>query len=117
MVERVVRELEPEFDVIASVANGQAAVEAGARLAPDVLVLDISMPVLDGLQAARKIRTSGSDVPIVFLTVHEDSDFAEAAFAAGAQGYVVKSRFATDLVHAVREALAGRRFVSPLHSS
>jgi DNA-binding NarL/FixJ family response regulator len=115
VIEQIVRELEPEFRIVGSVADGQAAVKAVARLAPDVLVLDISMPVMSGLEAARAITAAGSQTRIVFLTVHEDSDFARAALAAGGLGYVVKSRLTTELLPAVREALAGRRFVSELN--
>ena len=107
------RLLEPEFEVVETVRDGQAAVEAAIRLAPDVLVLDISMPVLDGIAAARSLRAAGSRAKIVFLTVHGDPDYVRAALAAGALGYVVKCRLASDLVPALRDALAGRPFVSP----
>ncbi len=107
------RLLEPEFEVVETVRNGQAAVEAAARLAPDVLVLDISMPFLDGIEAMRSLRAAGSQSKFVFLKVHGDEDYFRAALAAGAVGYVVKSRLAFDLLPALREALAGRRFVSP----
>ena len=107
------RLLEPEFEVGGTVRDGQAAVEAVTRLAPDVLVLDVSMPVLDGIAAARTLRAAGSRAKIVFLTVHGDPDYVRAALAAGALGYVVKCRLASDLVPALRDALAGRSFVSP----
>ena len=107
------RLLEPEFEVVETVRDGQAAVEAAVRLAPDVLVLDVSMPVLDGIAAARSLRAAGSRAKIVFLTVHGDPDYVRAALAAGALGYVVKCRLASDLVPALRDALAGRPFVSP----
>jgi DNA-binding NarL/FixJ family response regulator len=115
VIDRVVRELEPEFQIVGSVADGRAAVEAVAKLAPDLVVLDISMPVLSGLEAARAIAAAGSKTRIVFLTVHADPDFANAALAAGAHGYVVKSRLTKELRPAVREALAGRRFVSEMN--
>ena len=107
------RLLEPEFEVVEPVRDGRAAVEAAARLTPDLLVLDLSMPVMDGIEAARSLRASGSRVRIVFLTVHGDPDYVRAAFAAGALGYVVKCRLASDLLPALRDALAGRQFVSP----
>jgi DNA-binding NarL/FixJ family response regulator len=88
-------------------------IEAVARLHPDILVIDISMPVLSGIEAAQQLKQSGTDAKIVFLTIHEDPDFVQAALAAGASGYVVKSRLATDLLLAIRAALAGGRFVSP----
>jgi DNA-binding NarL/FixJ family response regulator len=107
------RLLEPEFAVVATVRDGLAAVEATARLTPDVLVLDLSMPLMDGIEAARSLRASGSRVKIVFLTIHGDPDYARVALAIGASGYVVKCRLASDLLPALREALAGRAFVSP----
>lgn len=101
-----------DFDIVAAVANGQEALEEVTRLDPDVLVIDISMPVLDGLQAVTRLNAAKSRAKVVFLTVHEDPDFVSAAFAAGASGYVTKSRVATELVPAIREALEGRTFVS-----
>ena len=107
------RLLEPEFDVVTTACDGRVALAAVARLDPDVLILDISMPVRDGLETARRLRADGSRARIVFLTVHGDPDYVRAGFAAGASGYVVKSRLASDLLPAVREALAGRPYVSP----
>lgn len=77
-----------------------------------MLVIDISMPILDGLQTARQLRSKKSRTRIVFLTVHEDEDFVTAAFAAGASAYVTKARVTTDLVPAIRDALAGRKYIS-----
>jgi DNA-binding NarL/FixJ family response regulator len=105
--------LEPEFDIVATVSNGQAVLGEAARLEPDLLVLDIGMPLLNGIEAARQLRATGSQARIVFLTVHDDGDYVRAAQAASALGYVVKSRLASDLSLAVREALAGRSFISP----
>ena len=105
--------LEPEFEVIKTVSNGQAAVEEATRLEPDLLVLDIGMPALNGIEAARKLKADGSHAKIVFLTVHHDGDYVRAAQAASGLGYVVKPRLASDLKTALREALAGRSFVSP----
>jgi DNA-binding NarL/FixJ family response regulator len=107
------RLLEPEFEVIATARDGQAALEETARLGPDALILDISMPVLGGFEAARLLRAAGSCVKIVFLTVHGDPDYVRAGLAVGVSGYVVKSRLASDLVPALRAALAGQTFVSP----
>jgi DNA-binding NarL/FixJ family response regulator len=105
--------LEPEFDVIEKVGDGRASLEESARLKPDILVLDISMPVINGIEAAQRLRASGSVVKIVFLSVHEDADYVRAAVAAGALGYVVKCRVASDLLPALRAAAAGREFFSP----
>jgi len=107
------RLLEAEYDVVKTVGDGQALIDEAARLGPEVLVLDISMPVLNGIEAARQLKAAGSRAKVVFLTVHEHPDYVRAALAAGAQGYVVKCRLASDLLLALREALAGRCFVSP----
>ena len=111
--DRAVRLLEPEFEVVGAVADGNALVRASAQLKPDVCVIDISMPGLSGIEAAIKLRENGSEARIVFLTVNEDSDFVRAALGTGALGYVVKSRMATDLCGAVNGAISGRLFVSP----
>ncbi len=103
-------------EVVGKVGDGSALLEAVTRLRPDILVIDISMPVLNGIEAARQLKRSGAGAKIVFLTVHEDPDFVQAALAAGACGYVIKSRLATDLIRAVQAALEDRRFVSPLLS-
>lgn len=95
------------------VGDGQALLEEAARLEPDILVLDISMPVLNGIEATRQLRAAGSRAKIVFLTVHQDAEYVHAALAAGAQGYVTKCQLATDLLVALREVLADRSFVSP----
>ncbi len=113
MREKVTRMLESEFDIIGTVTNGQALLDEAAVLDPDIVVLDITMPVLTGIDAARRLRETGSHAKIVFLTVHEDPDFIREALATGALGYVVKPRLASDLLVAMREALEGRSFVSP----
>ena len=113
MLQAARRILEPEFEVVGTVDDGQAVLEATKSLNPDVLVLDISMGVMSGLEAARLLRRIGSTATIVFLTVHNDQDFVDEAFSAGAIGYVIKPRLGTDLLVAVREALIGHRFVSP----
>ncbi|HKO98698.1 MAG TPA: response regulator transcription factor [Pyrinomonadaceae bacterium] len=111
--ERAVRLLEPEFEVVGAVADGYALVKASAQLLPDVCVIDISMPHLSGIEAAIQLRENRSQAKIVFLTVNEDSDFVSAALRAGAMGYVVKSRMASDLCVAVNDAINGNLFVSP----
>ncbi len=107
------RVLESEYEVVAAVGDGQAALDEAARLGPDVLVLDISMPGLGGIEAACRLRAAGSGAKVVFLTMHQDADSVRAALATGAQGYVVKCRLVSDLSAALREVLAGRSFVSP----
>ena len=84
-----------EFEVVEAVENGNQAVNAVLALDPDVFVTDISMPLLNGLQAARRIQNANSRVKIIFLTIHEDRDFIAAAFSAGAMGYVTKRRLST----------------------
>ena len=85
-----------------------------AILNPDLLVLDISMPILNGIQVATRLRELGSKAKVVFVTVHEDQDYIQAAFSAGASGYVFKSRMASDLIPAVQGAMQGQKFTSPL---
>lgn len=113
MREMTVRILEREFDMVGAVGDGQALLEAEARLKPDVCVLDISLPTLSGIEAALLLRQSGSLAKIVFLTVHAQEVFLEAALEAGALGYVLKPRMASDLCLAIREAISGRQFISP----
>jgi DNA-binding NarL/FixJ family response regulator len=112
LLKTVERQLEPEFEVVGKVLDGQLLLEEAMRLKPDVIVSDISMPLLNGIEAADQLRESGCQSRIVFLTVHSDPDFVRGCLAAGALGYVVKSRMITELVPAVREALAGHIFIS-----
>jgi DNA-binding NarL/FixJ family response regulator len=113
MLERVARLLKAECDVIGTSTDGQQALEAARDLKPDVLVLDISMPVMNGIEAAHQLKKAGVEARIVILTVHDDPAFAREALEAGALGYVIKSRIASDLVVAITEAYAGRVFLSP----
>jgi len=100
-------------EVVGSVTGGQAAVDAAAQLVPDVLVLDVSMPILNGIQAARRSLEGNASIKIVFLTVNKDPDTCRAAMETGACGYVLKPRLASDLIPAIKLANDGRRFVSP----
>ncbi len=90
LLDVVVRVLEPEFEVAGTVVDGKALLEAAALLRPDVVVLDISMPGLDGFEAAGQLKKAGAQVKIVFLTVHDEPDFVRRAFEVGGLGYVVK---------------------------
>jgi len=101
------------YDVVAAVANGLELLDAAARLDPDVIVLDISMPGLDGFEAARRLKQAACRSKLVFLTVWEDADYGREAMAIGADAYVVKSRLASDLMPALAEVLEGRKFLSP----
>jgi DNA-binding NarL/FixJ family response regulator len=112
LLDRVVALLSPEFFVVGTVRDGEAAIEAAALLHPEVLVLDIVMPRLNGLKAATRITAGASAVAVVFLSVNDEPDYIQAAWGAGAVGFVSKADLATDLVPAIRAAAAGRRFVS-----
>jgi len=100
-------------EIVGVVTDGQAAVEAVGQLQPEVVVLDLSMPVLNGIEAARRMVEVRPSSRIVLLTVEKDPDTCRAALEAGACGYVLKPRLATDLIPAIEMAKEGRRFVSP----
>ena len=110
---QVAKMLAPEFNVIAAVGDSIALFEAEAEHKPDIVILDISMPGLSGFDAARLLQEAGTKAKIVFLTVHSDRAYVEEAFSIGGQGYVIKSRLASDLVVAIKEVSEGRSFVSP----
>ncbi len=114
MLDRVANLLAGECDVIGTAIDGRQALDAAQHLKPDVLVLDISMPVMNGFETARRLKEVGVKTRIVFLTVHDDPDFAREALEVGALGYVIKPRIASDLLAAINEVHAGRTFVSPL---
>jgi DNA-binding NarL/FixJ family response regulator len=105
--------LNPDVDVVGSVDNGESLFETALKVQPDVIVSDISMPKLSGIEAAKRLREAGCSSKIVFLTVHTDPDIICAALSAGALAYVLKTEIATDLLFAIQEAVAGRVFVSP----
>jgi DNA-binding NarL/FixJ family response regulator len=105
--------LTPTCVVVGAVTDGRSALTAAHALQPDVIVLDISMPGMSGLDVACALRAQQSPAAVVFLTVHDDPQFVTAAMQAGGIGYVRKPRLLTDLLHAVQEARAGRSFVSP----
>ncbi len=111
--EGLVRLLENEVEVVSTVGNGREVVGEVLRLRPDIAVLDIGMPLLNGIEAARQIREAAPEVRIIFLTQQTGKEYAQAAFAAGARGYVIKNAAAAELVQAVHEAMAGRTFISP----
>lgn len=114
MLARAASVLTPACTIVGTARDGRRALDAARALGPEVIVLDISMPEMTGLEVASCLRKSGSTAAVVFLTVHDEEAFVLAATAAGGLGYVVKSRLASDLVLAVREARAGRSFVSPI---
>ena len=110
--ERLRKLLRADFDVIASVEDGDALVDAAERLSPDVIVTDIAMPGVDGIEAVTLIRRHNPNARIVIVTVHAESMFVEAGLAAGALGYILKDTAGDELVPAVRAALGGHRYVS-----
>ena len=105
--------LGPEYLLVGSVTDGRALVETALELHPDVGIVDISMPIMNGIAAASEIKRRGSKMKMIFLTVNEDPDFVRAAFAAGASAYVVKRRMATDIPKALIAVLSGHEFISP----
>lgn len=106
--------IEPEFELVGIVEDGRAMIEATEKLRPDVIVADISMPLLNGIEAVRQIRKTNRDVKVVFLTMHPDVTYAVSAFEAGALGYVLKHSAPSELSVAIRSALRGKKYVTPL---
>jgi DNA-binding NarL/FixJ family response regulator len=106
--------LEPEFELVGSVEDGQALLAAAKTLKPDVILLDISMPVLNGIDAAHQLRKILPSAKLIFLTMHADADYVTEAFRAGAAGYLLKRSAASELLTAIREVLNGNHYVSPL---
>jgi two-component system response regulator DesR len=105
--------LASEFDVVDALEDGTELAASIVAHEPDLLVLDITLPGENGIEIAARIKNAGFRAKVVFLTVHSDPDYARAAFAAGALGYVVKPHLASDLAPALRAAMGGKRFVSP----
>lgn len=105
--------LESTYAVVGSVTDGRSLIEAIEKLIPDIAVVDISMPRMTGLEAAKRVRDMGSTTKVVFLTLRGDTGSFRAAMATGALGYVLKYRLGTDLPLAIEAALTGKRFVSP----
>lgn len=114
MLDRVADVLSPACEIVGTVGNGPAALDAVMALQPDVIVLDISMSGMTGLEVASCVRRAGSNAAIVFLTMHADQNVLSAAQSAGGIGYVIKPRLDLDLLCAVEHARAGHAFVSPL---
>ncbi len=103
---------ESDVEVVRIFDNGRDVVDEAMSLNPDLIVLDISMPTVNGIAAANQLKAAGSLAKVLFLTVHEDQDYLRSALATGALGYVVKARMATDLGPAVQQVLAGGTFIS-----
>jgi DNA-binding NarL/FixJ family response regulator len=113
MLSRAAAVLRSSCTIVGTARDGRTAIAAAAELSPDIIVLDISMPGMTGLEVASTLRAGGSTAAVIFLTVHEEDEFLTVARESGGLGYVVKPRLSTDLVEAVREARAGRSFISP----
>jgi DNA-binding NarL/FixJ family response regulator len=106
--------LEPEFEVVGTVTDGRALLAEFSRLNPDVVLIDISMPLLNGLDAGRQLKMQQRSVKLIYLTMNPDPGLAGEALRLGASGYVLKSSAAGELTQAIREALRGRSYITPL---
>lgn len=114
VLEGLRRLLEDQCELVGMVEDGRALLDAAPRLAPDVILLDISMPLLNGLDAARRLRALVPRSRIIILTMHADPTYASEAFEAGAAGYLLKRSAASELAAAIAAVLAGRRYLTPL---
>jgi len=106
--------LKDHFDLVGTVGNGDELIDSARKLRPDVIVADIAMPVLSGLEALRRLKAMRSEAKVIFLTMHADAQLATEAFRAGASGYVLKQSAGEELIAAIREALQGRTYLTPL---
>jgi len=109
--------LEPEFELAGVVEDGQALLTTAAQLKPDLILLDIAMPALNGIDAARQLRRIVPHSKLIFLTMHADPDYITEAFRTGASGYLLKRSAASELMTAIREVLSGRSYISPILGS
>ena len=112
-LDAVSRLLEPEFELIGAVEDGKAALTTFEQLRPDALLLDIGLPVLNGIEVTRRVKRNFPDARVLFVTMHCDTTYLDEAFRAGGSGYVVKQAAAGELVDAVKSVLRGRQWVSP----
>ncbi|MGE3978997.1 MAG: response regulator [Nitrospira sp.] len=113
-VEALHNVLEPEFTLVGEVGDGRALLEAAPRLLPDVILLDLSMPLLNGIDAAYQLKRLVPDTKLLFLSMHGDATYVTEAFRAGAAGYVLKRSTATELLQAIRAVLRGQLYLSPM---
>ena len=116
LIEGLTKVLTPDFDVVGTVDNGRTMLEVAVKLQPDVVLLDISMPDLNGIDAARQLKKILPDVKILIVTMHADPAYTVEALRAGVSGYVLKQSAASELVLAIREALKGHQYVTSLIS-
>jgi DNA-binding NarL/FixJ family response regulator len=113
LLEAFCKLLEPHCDVVGTVSDGRALLDVAETLKPDVIVLDIGMPLLNGLEAGRQLKSKMPSVKLIFLTMHEDPDLAVEAMRSGASGYLLKTSTPSELLNAIRTALSGRSYVTP----
>lgn len=113
VIEGLRRVLAPEFEIAGEVKDGRALVAAVETLQPDIIIAEISMPLLNGIEAVRQIRKMNRKVKIIFLTMHPDVNFAAEALRAGCSAYILKSSSVAEIREAVRQALRGRSYVTP----
>ena len=106
--------LKDHFDLLETVGDGSALIDAARKLRPDVIVTDIAMPVLSGLEALRRLKATRNEAKVIFLTMHADAQLATEAFRAGASGYVLKQSAGEELIAAIQEVLKGRTYLTPL---
>jgi DNA-binding NarL/FixJ family response regulator len=106
--------LKSHFDLVGTVGNGNELVDTARKVRPDVIVADIAMPVLSGLEALRRLKAARSDAKVIFLTMHADAQLATEAFRAGASGYVLKQSAGEELIAAIQEVLQGKTYLTPL---
>ena len=109
--------LRDEFELLGRAMNGKELVEATLESKPEVILVDISMPVLNGFDAVREIRKRGSEAKIIFLTMHNDATLVAEALRCGASGYILKQSAGEELVNAIREVAQGNNYISPLITS
>jgi len=114
VLEAFTKLLADECEVVGAVSDGHALVEAAVRLKPDVAVIDISMPLLNGLDAGRRVKTLVPQIRLIFLTMNEDPDVAAEAFRLGGSGYLLKRSAASELLTAIREMMKNRSYITPL---
>jgi DNA-binding NarL/FixJ family response regulator len=112
ILEGLLRLLTEAYDIVGSAADGRALIEAADRLQPDLIVLDIALPLMNGIEAARRIRSDNPGARLVFVTQYTDRHYVQEAFRAGASGYVVKQSASSELAAAITEALRGRYYIS-----
>ena len=106
--------LKDHFDLLETVGDGSALIDAARKLRPDVIVTDMAMPVLSGLEALRRLKATRNEAKVIFLTMHADAQLATEAFRAGASGYVLKQSAGEELIAAIQEVLRGRTYLTPL---